>query len=202
MMHFDSTCAALAALPAIFAIAIAMAVAIPAARADALQLDVNDDAARLVYAWPVAGEQLRADAGWLHHQETGNIVHAGLHLVDFASGGASTLRAGLGGKLFFIDADRGDSRGGALGLGGFLDYTFPQYDRLGAGGQVYFAPDVLGLSDVEGYREIGVHVRYNLLREADLYLGLRNIQAEFSDTPDVTFDTGLHIGIKLNFQVE
>lgn len=197
MMHAHSARVLLAA----GTIAIVMAVAgmPPAVHAESLQLDVNDDAARVVYAWPAAGDKLRADAGWLHHQETGNIVHAGLHLVDFASGGASPLRAGLGGKLFVVDADQRNSRGGALGLGGFFDYTFPRYDRLGLGGEVYFAPDVLGFSDVESYREIGVHVRYNLLREADLYLGMRNIRGEFSNAPDVTFDTGLHIGIKLNF---
>ncbi|MGH8497078.1 MAG: YfaZ family outer membrane protein [Gammaproteobacteria bacterium] len=195
MMHAKSSMTLLAAT----AVAMGAGVSAKPAYASSLQLDVNDDAARLVYAWPVSGEQLRADAGWLHHQDTGNIVHLGLHLVDFAAGGARPLRAGLGGKLFFVDADQGDSRGGALGLGGFFDYTFPQYDRLGIGGQVYFAPDVLGVSDVENYREIGAHVRYNLLREADLYLGVRNVQSEFSDSPDVTFDTGLHIGIKLNF---
>ena len=173
--------------------------ATPAVQAETLQLDVNDDAARLAYAWPVAGEKLRADVGWLHHQETGNLVHAGLHLVDFAAAGASPLRAGLGGKLVYVDADQPSSRGGALALGGFFDYTLPGYDRLGFGGQVYFAPDVLGLSDVESYREIGAHVRYNLLREADIYLGLRSVQGEFDGAPDVTFDTGLHIGIALNF---
>ncbi|CAN5174298.1 hypothetical protein BH24PSE2_BH24PSE2_19660 [soil metagenome] len=187
------------AVPAGILAAMIAAAAAPGVLANSLQLDVNDDAARLGYAWLAAGDEVSLDVGALHHQDTGNLLHAGLHLVDFAYGGATTLRAGLGGKLFLIDADQGNSSGGALGLGGFVDYTFPDYDRLGAGGQIYFAPDVLGLSDVESYREISAYVRYNVLRSADVYLGLRNLHAEFNDARDVTFDSGLHIGIRLEF---
>ncbi|MEJ2603744.1 MAG: YfaZ family outer membrane protein [Gammaproteobacteria bacterium] len=170
----------------------------PAAAAD-LDLNVNDDAARLTYGWDATESQMRFDAGWLHHQDRGNVGHLGLHLVDLASTGSNPLRGGVGGKVFYLDSDRRDDSGFAVGLGGFLAYTLPRFNRLTVSGHVYFAPDVLAFSGAEGYQEFEARLSYNVLRQADIYLGARYSEADFGNRGDALIDNGLHVGIQLRF---
>ncbi len=169
--------------------------------ADSLELNLNNDAARLTFSWDARDDKLTFDAGWLHHQETGDVAHVGLHLVDFAASGPAAPEVGIGGKLFYVDGETlpSSSSGGALGLGGFFRYQLPQADRFGIRGHVYFAPDVVAFGDLQRYMEFGVGISYDVLRDADIYVGVRYVNAEFENQPDLTIDTGLHIGLRLNF---
>ena len=171
------------------------------AAADSLDLNLNNDAARLTFSWDARDDKLTFDAGWLHHQDTGDVAHVGLHLVDFAASGPGAPEVGIGGKLFYIDGETSpsSSQGGALGLGGFFRYNFPDADRFGVVGSLYFAPDVVAFGDAEGYLEATLGFSYDVLRDADLYLGARYVKAKFENQPDLTIDTGLHVGIRLNF---
>ena len=164
-----------------------------------LDININDDAARLSYAWPVRADKLRLDAGFLSHQDRGEMLHFGLHLVDWASSGTNPLQGGLGGKLFYADTDSVFDDELLLGLGGFLRYTIPQYNRFSVSGQAYFAPDVLSFGDSEQFFELEARISYNVLREADIYLGARYITIEFENGGDFTLDNGLHAGIQLRF---
>lgn len=169
------------------------------ASAGELDINVNDDAARGTFAWPLSNSKLALDVGWLHHQDRGDVGHFGLHLVDFASAGANPIEAGIGTKLFYFDSESLDLDGIAGGLGGFFRYTFPNMDRIKIGASLYYAPDVLATGDAESYREIGLQVAYNVLREADVYLGIRNVKGEFDTGAEATIDSGLHIGFRLEF---
>lgn len=169
--------------------------------ADSLDLNLNNDAARLTFSWDARDNKLTFDAGWLHHQDTGDVVNVGLHLIDFAASGPSAPEVGIGGKLFYVDADTvpGSSSGGALGLGGFFRYNFPQADRFGIRGQLYFAPDVVAFGDSTGYLEASLGLTYDVLREADIYIGARYVRAKFENQADFTLDSGLHVGVRLKF---
>ncbi|WP_405238866.1 YfaZ family outer membrane protein [Lentisalinibacter orientalis] len=180
-------------------LALLLLMAAPSAGAADLDINVNDDAARLTYAWQVPERKLQFDAGWLHHQDRGDVGHLGLHLVDLASGGRNPVRGGLGGKLFYTNADRLDESGFVVGLGGFLAYTLPTYNRFSVSGHLYFAPDVLAFSGADGYQEFEARLSYNVLREADIYLGARYSKADFDDRGDALIDNGLHVGIQLRF---
>ena len=78
--------------------------------------------------------------------------------------------------------------------------TLPQVDgdRIGFYGHGYFAPDVLTFGDSEDLVEVEARVTYSIIREADVYLGLRYFKAGF-DEVDVVMDNGLHLGIRLEF---
>ena len=169
------------------------------ALADELDFNLNDDTAKLGFAFTPEGRDWRFGGGWLHHQDNGDIGYVDGYLTGNASSGANPLTAGLGGKLLFVDADRADADGGALAVGGFLRYALPQLNRLSFGGAAYFAPDVLGFGDLGQYTEISAYAAYNVLRDADLYVGVRNIKADFDERGDVTVDTGLNVGFRLRF---
>lgn len=199
---FEQTYRAVVAGLAAAAVAAATLVAAPAAASE-LDLSVNDDAARLNYAWEAGANGLRLDLGFLHHQDRGEVIHAGLHLEGEASSGDNPVIGGLGGKVFYASPDRFGFDALVIGVGGYLRYTLPRYNRFNIYGHAYYAPDVLAFQDGKQYREIEARIGYNVLREADIFLGVRYANVEFDldflGTPDVTMDNGLHLGIQLRF---
>lgn len=188
-------------MPRIFVLCAFLLAAVGGAKADSLDLNLNNDAVRLTFSWDARDDKLTFDAGWLHHQDNGNVAHVGMHLVDFAASGPGAPEVGIGGRLFYIDGDTGPSSvsGGALGLGGFFRYALPQANRFSVKGHLYFAPDVVAFGDSKQYVEASLGMGYNVLRDADLYIGYRYVQARFDGGPDLTMDTGVHIGLRLNF---
>lgn len=185
---------------------------------DSLDLNINGDAARLTYARLIYDDKLEIDAGWLHHQDRGNLVSVSLGRFGEAGGGAQSVSAGIGGRLYAVSADLPvfadamigpgpgpppqigtlDQDGVALGIGGLFRLKLAGYDRIGFSGHGYYAPDIISFGDTEDILEVAARVTYSVLREADVYLGVRYINVGFK-TRDAKFDSGLHIGIRLEF---
>jgi hypothetical protein len=171
----------------------------PLAAANGIDMTLNNDAARIGVDFDL-GNNLVADASWLHHQDRGNVVGAGLHVTGAATGGRYPVRAGLGGRLLAVDSRIGSREDGmALPIGGFVNYTIPEFDRFVVGGSLYYAPDVLAFGDVTKYREYNAWAGYSVLRQGQIYLGVRGVRASFKQGPGVSFDTGLHFGLRLRF---
>lgn len=172
---------------------------VASANNDVGSLDINDDAARIFYAHPIGDRKIRLDGAWLHHQDRGDVLGVGFHVTGNAATASRPINAGLGVRAEFFSADKSNADGQALAVGAFFDGKLPTYDRIGFGGYLYFAPDVLAFGDAEQFTAVSLYGSYSILRNAELYLGVRNVKADFEGFPDVTFDTGLHIGILLNF---
>jgi hypothetical protein len=168
------------------------------AQAAEVDLSVNADAARLGVGVPI-GNNLLIDGSWLYHSDHGNVVSAGGHVTGAASG-VDPLWAGVGLRLSYIKNDRDSEEDGvALGMGGFVRYTLPQYDRISFGGSLYFAPGVLSFGDVDKFYEAGIWAGYSVIKDADVYLGWRKVEADFNDDGSKSMDSGLHIGLRARF---
>jgi hypothetical protein len=168
------------------------------ARAAEVDLSVNADAARLAVGVPI-GNNLLVDGSWLYHSDHGYVVSAAGHVTGAASG-ADPLWAGVGLRLSYVNNDRGSQEDGvALGMGGFLRYTLPQYDRISFGGALYFAPGVLSFGDVDKLYDVEVWAGYSVIKDADVYLGWRKVEADFNDDGSKSMDSGLHIGLRARF---
>lgn len=177
------------------ALALASLLLAAPAQASTLDVNLNGDVVRGAFAFPAFGN-LTADVGLLHHQDDGDVIHFGLHLVDEAGAGESLI-AGLGGRVVALDATGLD--GQVIALGGFFRYTLPDYNRVGFSGHLYFGPDVIAFGDTSRYFEVAVRAQYNVLRQGHVYLGYRNIKADFELGPEVTIDSGLHVGLLVEF---
>ena len=168
------------------------------AHAAEVDLNVNDNAARLTLGLPL-GNNVLVDGSWLHHNDNGDVVSVGAHVTGAASG-VDPLQAGLGVRFNYIYNDRGDEEDGtALGMGGFLRYTLPQYDRFSFGGSLYYSPEVLSFGDIEKFYEYGLWSSYSLIKDADIYLGWRTMKAEFKSDGTERMDTGFHVGMRVRF---
>jgi len=176
-----------------------LVVSAPALAANGLDLNLNNDAARIKLDFDLSNN-LVVDASWLHHQDRGNVVGGGLHVTGDATGGRDPVRAGIGGRLLWANSRVGGKDDGmALPIGGFVTYTIPEYNRFMVGGSIYYAPDVLSFGDMTKYQEFNAWAGYSVLRQGQVYLGARSVKADYKRSPSVTFDTGLHLGVRLRF---
>ena len=164
-----------------------------------VSLGFNSDGLRASYFNELSSNNLVVDAGWLHHKDKGDVVHAGIHLVDQASSGRNRLVGGLGGRVLYSDGDNSNQSGFAFPVGGFLTFIPSQFDRVSLTGSAYYAPDILTIGDMEKYQEYGLRLSYNLLREATVYVGARYVKGGYDDAPSVRYDTGMHVGLSIRF---
>ena len=178
---------------------VGVALALPAA-ADTLDVNVSSDAAQLGYTRMLPPEGLEAGAALLHHNDNGDIAEANLHLVDRPQPGRDALVLGIGGKAAAIDEDPRNATGGALALGAKLRWTLPTYNRAAIAGRLYFAPTATSVSDIDGYREYALRGEFQVLEDASVYLGYRNIELSYENAgPDRDFDDGVFAGFNLRF---
>ncbi|MDX1453949.1 MAG: YfaZ family outer membrane protein [Gammaproteobacteria bacterium] len=181
------------------AIASLLAVALnaPVAAAE-LNFNVSDEAAKIDYASNYSGGS-RISTGLLHNDENADVYvgHLGLHLVDNAATEARPVIVGLGGKLLFVDSDV--QSGSAIALGSFFRFNFAQANRFAVAGSVHYAPDVIAFNDLTQYIEYDIRAEYEVLKNASIYLGYRNLEVEVDGAVDVELDDGLHFGMRFVF---
>lgn len=171
------------------------------AAAGTLDLNLSSDAVRFGASLPVTDTGLEVDGDWLHEEDNGDILGAGLHLVDEAQPRRGALTVGVGGKVFYVDGDDGYD-GAALAAGGRFRYTWPSFNRFGVGGQLYYAPSVTAGGDLDSYLEGAIRAEYLVLKNANAYLGLRTVRVgvdQGGNDDTETFESGLHAGIRLAF---
>jgi hypothetical protein len=167
--------------------------------ADELDLSFNSDALRVVYVHNLKSSPLNVDGGWLYNSDTGQVVHIGMHLGDVASGGANPVQAGLGGRVVYTDGDLTNQKGIAVPVGGYVLYTPRRFNRFRIGAAIYYAPDVLSTGDMKKYEDYSVRFGYNVMREADIYIGARYVSSKYKNASTARYDTGMNIGMTLRF---
>src|SRR5690606_2834113 len=167
------------------------------ASAEQLDFNLSGDAFLLRFTNNATRGGAQVDYGLLHQEDDVYIGSLGLHLVDNAGTESSPFQVGLGGRLMFIDTDA--ASGGVIAIGAWGRYTFPAANRLAIAGNIHVAPSVKSFGDIEKYLEYGVRAEYEVLRNASLYLGYRDIEADFDVADDVELDDGLHVGMRFTF---
>jgi len=167
--------------------------------ADEVDFSFNSDAVRAFYVYDFRSNDLAADVGLLYNDDEGNVLNVSLYLTGLASDGASPLQAGIGGRTGWVDGDDSGQSGAPLAVGGYLKYNFKQLNRLCIRGDAWYAPEILSFGDLDEYEDFSVRVGYNVLKEADIYLGLRYVRGNFDNDSKAEFDDGANIGFNIRF---
>lgn len=123
--------------------------------------------------------------------------HAGLLLTGDAGATGAKVTAGLGARGQYVDGD--GYSGGGLVLGGQLRAKLFQADRVRFNAYGYYGPDASVFGDIEEYTEVAVSIGFEVLRDAEIYVGYRMIEVEAEDGPDVDLEDGVHVGMRLEF---
>lgn len=162
-----------------------------------IDASVSNDSIRLEFDAARVDSNMHISLGGLHDEEGGEVVFAGLHAVDKGRQ-LENIYIGVGGKLYFFTTDEKDS--GALGLGGFLRYSFPQFEGFGVSAHAYYAPDVIAFGGTESLRDLGIRLQYQLIPSARVYVGLRQLAISVEDLDrTVEIDEGLNVGVRIDF---
>ena len=176
------------------------------AQASSLDLNISDDSARLTYAATLPAQnqsELEWDAGYLftesNDDENIGVAHLGIHTQGDVGAAPHKVVAGLGGRALWLNAEDLDVDAVAVAIGGKLEARIKGYDRIGFGGHIYFAPDVISFGDLDSALEYQAWVGYQLLRTGDVYLKYRQLKVEHDTAGDITVDNGFNLGIRLSF---
>jgi hypothetical protein len=170
-----------------------------AGASDELDLGLNGDALRASYAHTFNNPGLRFDAGWLYHQDVGDVIHAGLLVVGEAGSKGVGLDAGIGARIVFIDGEGGSREGYGLAPGFQLTWNLPRLNRVSITGEAYYAPDILVGGDAEEYIDLMARAAYAVTRQARVYLGVRYVGTDYGSGDEPLFDTGMHAGLNVSF---
>lgn len=121
-------------------------------------------------------------------------LHGGVLLTGEAG---PNLLAGLGARAQFVDADKAE--GGGLTLGGQLRLKLLQADRLRFNAGIWYGPNASITGDIDEFLEFSASVGYEVLRDAELYVGYRVIEVGIDNGGDADLEDGVHVGIRLQF---
>jgi len=167
-----------------------------AAAADSLDINLHDEAMRISFAVsPPARRGLEMELGHYFNEGDQSITHLGLQVSGENWSKSGVFDIGMGGRIVYVKADPLDEA--ALAIGARV--RFSPVQRVGFGGSIYYAPKIVTFLDGEDYQEFSLSVDYQVLPQAFVYVGYRNIEVDFEDVADVEFDDEVHLGMRIAF---
>jgi len=125
-------------LPLLLAVAPKAAWAAPP---QSIDFNVSPNAIAAGYAARVSDSGFGFDLYGLHHTRRANVFGAGLALHANADPGGPPVRVSLGVRALAVDSFFVHHTGGAVGFRLGVRYVVPQYNRIGFGGSVIYAPN-------------------------------------------------------------
>ncbi len=140
------------------------------------------------------------EVGGLFHSQSNrdfNEGYGGLRIAGDLGVQGAKVDGTLGVRAYYLDGE--GASGEAIAIGGSLNARFREINRVIWTVYGYYAPDPLAFSDAHEYVEFGLSVGYELLHNAVLYAGYRNIEVDFSGDGTHTVDNGLLAGVRLTF---
>lgn len=183
-------------------LAAACAAASSLAYAETLDLAIGSDSAAVDLSGPMRGGRGNAayDLGFLFSDDQ-NVdfkqAHAALMVTGDAGASNANINAGLGVRAAGADFDGGS--GGAIDLGGKVEMRVPDFNRLGLNVYVWYAPEVITFGDFEDNLEFGAFVDYQVIRDASLFVGYREVRWSIEGVGEDKVDDGVIAGLRLNF---
>ena len=111
----------------------------------------------------------------------------------------SGMYAALGVKFNYINNDGGDDFA-SLPLALKLGYKVPSALPVNIYGEAFYAPKVLSLQKAEGYYEYRMGVAVELIENADIHLGYRDLETKYENGGGyVSYNRSAYIGFRFKF---
>jgi hypothetical protein len=172
--------------------------------AQSLDFSLSNDSALLDYSSPLQlGGFGRSswDVSFLYKDNDigDDNVMGGLGLMVAGDAGtdAPGLEFGAGFKMFVADVAIYDVS--ALTLHGLVRYAHPAYSRFFMAVELDYSPDIVTFQDGERFLGTAARFGYEILPEADIYVGYRSYEVDIENGPDVDIEQGGHVGLRLTF---
>jgi hypothetical protein len=169
------------------------------ARSQAIDFNVSPNAIAADYSARVFSSGFGFDVYGLHHSRRGNVFAAGFALHANADPGGPPVRVSLGVRALDVDSFFVHRSGGAVGFRLGVRYVVPQYNRIGFGGSVVYAPNVTSFDRLARFAAFEGYAGYYLIRHGLLFVAYRHVAAAYDTTPLVTLDSGFNVGFRISF---
>ena len=103
----------------------------------------------------------------------------------------------------FVMAEIGDETATSLPLMAKVRYDFPplmfNIPPVALEGKVLYAPTALSFGDSEKYNEFRLSADVEMIENVKVYVGYRNIHAEYQDVARDLFDSSFYAGLKISY---
>jgi len=180
-------------------LSIALALIVADSRADALDINLNDDSGRITYRLSAGDAEVPLSALYGNDSDTGRYWAAsgGLQVSGDSFFGETLIEGSLGVNVYGIDTD--DFEILAMGLGGRAGF-YPNNSRFGLHVGGYYAPKFVTGLDGEKFWEANFRADFKLLDNARIYVGYRKLQAKVENrAKEEVIDDGFHGGLEIKF---
>ncbi len=115
-------------------------------------------------------------------------------------GRRQNLDISLGGRLYLMDLDvEGGQDGTGVGLALGFGVSAEIVPKLSVGVEAFYSPDILTGGDLDSTTDVELRLGYQVIENGSVFVGYRNLRAEFDNGDDGdVYDGGL-IGMRLTF---
>jgi len=119
--------------------------------------------------------------------------------------GERGMSFGMGAKLNYTKIEKTDFSSLPLGVEFAYQIPAPKLVPMSLQGSLYYAPQVLSFSEGKDYLEYRIHYDIELIKNAGLTLGYRNINTTFKNSVGTTgknsinYNTSWYLGFKVKF---
>ncbi len=172
-------------------------------RAQTLDLNLSNETAEAAFSAPFASTSFGKSAYQIsvlfseNNADNNWITGAGFFVSGEAGVDAPGLEFGVGVNIYLSEVE--NQQFAAIPLGAHVMYRPPMLNRFFAKLAFEYAPDIVTFNDGDKLLLSLVRTGYEILPNADIYVGYRNIQVGLKDGPDQTIDEGWHVGVHLSF---
>ncbi|MFA6014902.1 MAG: YfaZ family outer membrane protein [Gallionellaceae bacterium] len=184
-------------------LSVSLLVLSPAVYADALDVNLRDDAAQFKF-FTSAGIFIQGNSefnvGFLYTDSKSNLANATL-LVKAAEEAVPGLSIGIGveGVYGTLNNDTMKKDGAAIAIGTEIGYTLPTMNQVAIIGDLFLSPKITSFANIDRFTQAGLRVEYSLSPQTSAYLGYRQIDFGIKNANTQTLDSGVMLGVKLSF---
>ncbi len=167
-----------------------------------LDVNLNNDTAQFNLSIFPAGStrfgETQVDVGFLYTTDDDFIGSVGLIVTGQTGSGSPGLDAGVGLRLFGGNTEKNNDFL-SVSLSGLLSYSPPTLDRMKVGVYIDYSPRIVTFMDGGGFLHYGVRFGYQILQQAQVYMGYRNMELDVPDKADDSISEGAFIGMVFDF---
>ncbi|MEI7842540.1 MAG: hypothetical protein WCI39_05865 [Gallionellaceae bacterium] len=187
--------------------AVTLLVLSPAALADSLDINMNNNAAAFKYGATADFVQGNAElqTGLLYNDVNNMFFEAGLMVKGGGEENAPGLSIGVGAKGVFgtipatAATNNSSINGSAIAVGGSVTLAFPTESRVAIVGEYFASPKIMSFADAERFNQFGLRLEVGVSPQANVYVGYREIGFGVKTLGGVVLDKGTHMGVSILF---
>jgi len=163
-----------------------------------LALTVNSDMAEFAYATEVwAAQNAELGVGVLFNDDDDWL--GSLRLVS-NNRVSNALRFAVGMQGYLGKLDKPDTSMRALAIGGSVGFGLASQIPLSLVLEGWYAPKILSFGKIDDAKELAARIQADLSQHAAVYVGYRKLKADLKgDRKNHKLDSGLHLGLRINF---